>query len=262
MSNKSIELLETLKENTKELEYKDGKLRKVKTRGEMLIKKIFGESSEYISSLNKIRFIPLNTWYGMDKSYYKEQFYKGKNEIINLICVMQEDLSLSGTFENHEKVTEVINIKSKEIFIVHGHNEEMKQATARMVEKINYAPIILHEQPNKGRTIIEKFTDHSDAAFAIILLSADDIAFKKGKKVEDGRFRARQNVILELGFFLGKIGREKTIVLFEETDNFEIPSDYQGVIFIPYDKNGNWKFNIIKEMIAVGFDVDSNKLLH
>ena len=171
-----------LKENTKELEYKDGKLRKVKTRGEMLIKKIFGESSEYISSLNKIRFIPLNTWYGMDKSYYKEQFYKGKNEIVNLICVMQEDLSLSGTFENHEKVTEVINIKSKEIFIVHGHNEEMKQATARMVEKINYAPIILHEQPNKGRTIIEKFTDHSDAAFAIILLSADDIAFKKARK--------------------------------------------------------------------------------
>ena len=137
----------------------------------------------------------------------------------------------------------------------------MKQSSARFLEKIDLRPIILHEQPNKGKTIIEKFNDYSNVSFAIVLLSADDVAFSKNEKVENASFRARQNVIFELGFFIGKIGRECVVVLHEQVDNFEIPSDYQGVLYIPYDNSGNWKLSVAKELKAIGYKIDGNKLL-
>jgi predicted nucleotide-binding protein len=137
----------------------------------------------------------------------------------------------------------------------------MKQSSARFIEKIDLKPIILHEQANKGKTIIEKFTDYSNVSFAVVLLSADDIAYNKNDKFENASFRARQNVIFELGFFIGKIGRESVVVLHEMVENFEIPSDYNGVLYIPYDSSGNWKLSIAKELKAIGYKIDGNKLL-
>src|SRR5690606_22859595 len=105
---------------------------------------------------------------------------------------------------------------SNKIFIVHGHDEEIKQAAARVLEKLGFDAIILHEQANKGRTVIEKFVDYSDVGFAVVLLTPDDIAYSKRVTPEDAKFRARQNVILELGYFLGKLGRERVFVLFRQ----------------------------------------------
>lgn len=260
MNKTKIELLESIEKDAQNLTYKDGNLGRVKKRAEMLVKKIFGNNSDYIDTLKKIRFSPAMSWSGMDKSFYQESFVSGKKELINIINVMQEDLTLSNEIieVSNEKTEGIINDK---IFVVHGHNEEMKQASARFIEKISLNPIILHEQPNRGKTIIEKFTDYSNVSFALILLSADDVAFPKTDKVENAKFRARQNVILELGFFLGKLGREKVLVLFEQGENFEIPSDYQGVLFVPYDQEGNWKLAFAKELKAIGFKIDGNKLL-
>lgn len=257
--NKS-ELLKSVEEDASQLLYKDGNLNKVRKRAEMIAKKVFGNNSDYIESLKAIRFRPAMAWSGMDKSYYKESFENGKKELINLINVMEEDISLSNlgmeVIEGEEN--KVVNNK---IFVVHGHNEEMKQAAARFIEKIDLNPIILHEQPNKGRTIIEKFTDYSNVSFALVLLSADDVAFKKSDDSSNAQFRARQNVILELGFFLGKLGREKVLVLFEPVKKLEIPSDYQGVIFVPYDTEGKWTLSFAKELKQLGFQIDGNKLL-
>lgn len=119
----------------------------------------------------------------------------------------------------------------------------------------------MHEQPNKGRTIIQKFIDHSDVGFAVVLMSTDDYGYAKSKDQKDAKLRARQNVILELGFFLGKLGIERVVALFEPTENFEIPSDYNGVLFIPYDPDGRWKFDLIKELKALDYNVDANLLL-
>ncbi len=149
----------------------------------------------------------------------------------------------------------------KKIFIVHGHNEVMKEAVARTISDVGLEPIILHEQPNKGRTIIEKFTaESSDVSFAIVLLSADDFGYEKNELPQKARPRARQNVVLELGFFIGKLGRNSVVALHEEITEFEIPSDYHGVIFTPYDKSGAWKLGLGKELKAAGIDVDLNKL--
>ncbi|ADB42928.1 TIR domain-containing protein [Spirosoma linguale] len=150
---------------------------------------------------------------------------------------------------------------SKKIFLVHGHNEEMKQSVARVLEKLGFEPVILHEQPSKGLTIIEKFSDYSNVSYAIVLLSADDLAHSKHENDEKSRYRARQNVILELGYFLGKLGRNKVLTLFEASKNIEIPSDFSGVLYVPYDGNESWKFTVAKELKAVGFDLDVNRLL-
>jgi len=256
-----IELIESLLKEAKALSYNDGNIDKVLKRSEMISKKVFGEKTEYIEKLNKIIFTPLISFSGMSDSIYKSSFQNGKNELENLLNVMLEDLNLTDALDLSEKSENINSELSKNIFIVHGHNEEMKQSSARFIEKIDLKPIILHEQPNKGKTIIEKFNDYSNVSFAVILLSADDIAFRKNDKIENASFRARQNVIFELGFFIGKIGRENVVILHEQIDNFEIPSDYQGVLYIPYDSNGNWKLSIAKELKAIGYKIDGNKLL-
>jgi predicted nucleotide-binding protein len=159
-----------------------------------------------------------------------------------------------------QKTKEIQKIKPKRIFIVHGRDEEMKQAVARTLEKLDLEPIILHEQPSKGRTIIEKFEDYSDVSYAIVLLSPDDLAYPKDSSSEKAKYRARQNVIFELGFFIGKLGRERVCALYKKAENFEIPTDYEGVIYIPYDKEGGWKLKLAQELKTCSFDIDANKL--
>lgn len=260
MKQKS-ELIESLLNEAQKLSYKDGNLDKVQKRAEMLVKKVFGEKTEYVQKLNSISYSPYVVTSGMDRSVYQRSFSSGKDELINLINTMLEDLSLTDLLVQTNENLNSQKTLSENIFIVHGHNEEMKQSLARFIEKINYNPIILHEQPNKGRTIIEKFSDYSDVSFAIILLSGDDIAYNKNDKADNAKLRARQNVILELGFFLGKIGRENVVVIHEDINEIEIPSDYAGILYVPYDKNGNWKLSIAKELKAVGYKIDGNKLL-
>lgn len=161
----------------------------------------------------------------------------------------------SGDQENKEKP-----VKSNKIFVVHGHDEEMKLAVARKIEKLDFEPLILHEKPNKGRTIIEKFTDYADVSFAVVLLSPDDLAYPKDKTPDDAKYRARQNVIFELGYFLGKLGRKNVTVIYRKTTDFEIPNDYSGVLWIPFESG--WEFDLVKELKACSFNVDANKLLN
>ena len=119
-------------------------------------------------------------------------------------------------------------------------------------------PIILHEQANKGRTIIEKFEkDAREATFAIVLLTPDDIGYPKGYENKLSP-RARQNVIFELGFFIGILGRENVAVLYKE--DVEIPSDYSGVIYIKMELNNSWKYELVKEMKESGLDVTADNV--
>ena len=147
--------------------------------------------------------------------------------------------------------------KSKDIFVVHGHDHGAKETVARFVEKLGLHPIILHEKPNAGRTIIEKFSDYSEVAFAIVLLTPDDEGNPNNPAAKP-RPRARQNVIMELGFFLGKLGRSHVCAL--HVDGVEIPSDYQGVLFVPFDPVGQWKHELLRELKAAGIPIDANRI--
>ncbi|MCH5242943.1 MAG: nucleotide-binding protein [Muribaculaceae bacterium] len=147
---------------------------------------------------------------------------------------------------------------SKDIFIVHGHNEETKTKVARVLEKLKLHPVILHEQPNGGRTIIEKLEgESSDSGFAVVLLTADD----KGNVKSSGEMnpRARQNVIFEMGYFIGKLGRNRVMALVE--DGVETPGDISGVVYTPFDKAEGWKMQLFKELKAANYPIDANNLI-
>lgn len=149
-----------------------------------------------------------------------------------------------------------VNEANSTIFVVHGHDEARKLEVAGFIERIaGRRPTILHEQPNRGRTIIEKFEDHAgEAGFAVVLLTGDDVG---GVDPDSLQRRARQNVVLELGFFMGALGRGHVVALYEE--GVELPSDLEGVLYVPFATV--WQLQLASEMKAAGIEVDLNKAL-
>jgi predicted nucleotide-binding protein len=145
------------------------------------------------------------------------------------------------------------------VFIVHGHDDAARESVARLVERAGLEAVILREQPNQGRTIIEKFEKHSETAgFAIVLLTPDDVGGPGGTAIEQLRPRARQNVVAELFFFIGKLGRNKVCALVK--GNIELPSDFTGVLYEQMDEAGHWQLALAQEMVSAGLMIDLNKL--
>ncbi len=147
---------------------------------------------------------------------------------------------------------------SRRIFVVHGHDETVKLKVARTLQQLDLEPIILHEQPDRNRTIIEKIEDFADVGFAVILMTGDDRGGARSVSHEAYKLRARQNVLLEMGFFLGRLGRPHVCVLYEA--DVELPSDYSGVLYKKLDEGVVWVFELAREIRAAGIDVDFNKL--
>ena len=84
---------------------------------------------------------------------------------------------------------------TNKVFIVHGHDEGMREAVARFLERIGFEAIILHEQANQGRTVIEKIVTHGDVGFAVVLLTPDDDGCKKGETPPGNRARVREALL-------------------------------------------------------------------
>jgi predicted nucleotide-binding protein len=169
------------------------------------------------------------------------EFVKAALERINNKLPSEQSLS-----DGQQNLGQKESFNSSDVFIVHGHDDSMKTSVADFVHKIELNPIILHVQPDGGRTIIEKFHDCSDVGFAIILYSPDD-------EMLEGKKRARQNVVFEHGFFLGKLGRDKVVGLVKDSEIIELPSDLQGVLYKPFvDK---WEAEVVKEMRHYGIEI-------
>jgi len=154
------------------------------------------------------------------------------------------------------KQSQTTVVQSQKIFVVHGHDEGARQTVARFIERIGFEAIILSEQANQGRTIIEKIEAHGDVGFAVVLLTPDDVG---GKAAESLRPRARQNVLLELGYFIAKLGRERVCTL--SKGDLEIPTDFAGVVWEPLDDGGAWKTALARELKASGYLIDWNKVM-
>lgn len=145
---------------------------------------------------------------------------------------------------------------ASKVFLVHGHDRALLEQTARFLEKLDLEPVILFEQPGGGRTIVEKLELHGDVNAAVVLLTPDDVGAKAGSP-EDVLPRARQNVVLELGYFMGRLGRRNVAVLYGES--VELPSDYRGVEYIKVDVEAAWKLKLAQELKHAGLVVDMNK---
>ncbi|VVE43314.1 hypothetical protein PIN31115_04246 [Pandoraea iniqua] len=144
----------------------------------------------------------------------------------------------------------------RSVFVVHGHDVAALQSVARFLERLEFKAIILHEQANQGRTVIEKVVAHGNVGFAVVIMSPDDVGHAVGGTPEP---RARQNVLLELGFFLGRLGRERVCTLKRGT--LDIPSDFAGVVWEAMNDDGAWKMALGRELEAAGYEIDWNKVM-
>jgi predicted nucleotide-binding protein len=145
-----------------------------------------------------------------------------------------------------------------DVFVVHGHDTAALESAARFLEKLGLRAIILHEQASGGKTIVEKIEAHSDVSFAVVLLTPDDVG-AVATMPTSLQSRARQNVILELGYFIGRLGRERVCAL--KRGDLALPSDVVGVVFVPMDADGAWKLLLAREMKAAGLPVDLNRAM-
>ena len=264
-----IELIQSLTEQANELPLRDynrldGLLRLTRTA----IREVFGDSSVHLRALSKIRFYPVVRDLNASRDEgFNIGWLSGKNQLINLFSRLLDELEKSEPSEGKRPLpasnepVEAGAEASNWMFVLHGHDEAMQEGFARILGQLDMEPVILHEQASAGRTLLENFKDHPDVPIAVVLLSADDLAYPKDRSTEDARLRPCQNVTFELGFTIGKLGKDRVFVLYREDKNFEMPSDYFGVRYIPYDESGRWRFDFIRCLQACGYEVDVNKVL-
>lgn len=183
--------------------------------------------------------------------YYQEGIAMNIERSVELLQSAKRSLKEDLMDTNEAPAAAANPALARRVFVVHGHDEAAKQAVARFLEKIKFEPIILHEKISQGRTVIEKIEAHSDVSFAVVLLTPDDEGCAKGGVPEP---RARQNVLLELGYFIGRLTRGRVLAL--KSGKLEIPSDFAGVVWEAMDSAGAWQRTLCKELEALGFDID------
>lgn len=219
------------------------------------------ETSNANASLTQYGFT-YNQYYSDGKNFWRNKGDKINAYLESLILdIKNDEIDLTikkPATETPPPMKEKTNAtpRKNKVFIVHGHDGEVKSRTARFIEKLGFEAVILHEQASRGKTIIEKIELYTDVDFAIVLYTPDD----KGNDIESAKnneynLRARQNVIFEHGYLIAKIGRENVVPLV--TDNIELPNDISGVVYI---SDATWEADIAKEMKQSGYNIDFNKL--
>lgn len=226
------------------------------TKAEKLIAVKYGINSEFADFRNTISKLKNDMFIRTHEENViacKESLKYTKAKFKAYLENMKED-GEEDNLENKKNTLKKKEMDLSKIFIVHGHNGEFKQSVARLIEQQQIKPIILSEQANNGLTIIDKFEKNSDVAAAICLFTPDD----EGKAKNDKKYmeRARQNVVFETGYFMGKLGRQNIILLVD--GEIEMPSDLSGVV---YTNNKNWQWEMFRELKAIGYSIDMNRML-
>ena len=249
---KGIQLLKELEKESKKL-IKNEKVTHADFSGYRILlkgyaKKIFEENSSELVKLSCCDIDAEETIFRTEGDLRLERIQEKIEHIKSLRKVLQLDLDKSSKENKKEQSL------GESIFIVHGHDIEILKRVKKVLKTLRLKHKVLHEQSNEGRTLIEKFEDTAeDIGFAIVIMTGDDKGGSKKDDFSKYKNRARQNVILELGFFLGKIGRERVCVLLEE--GVEKPSDYEGVVYIPLEDDAQLLTKLTRELKAVGFKI-------
>ena len=251
----------------KQLQRDSPEFRKWRRDTEVAIVNTFGDESRHIRDFTGIDYIGPISLRGTPDSALQEAYTKGLESAASVLKSMIDEieeywendkLTAASVPESSSASQENERTNTNEVFIIHGRDNEAKETAARFLERLGLTAVILHEQPNQGRTIIEKFEQHTQVGFAVALLTPDDVGALRDNR-NDLKPRARQNVVLELGYFLGRLGRKRVCALTK--GNVEIPSDYAGVMYIPLDDSEGWKMKLFRELKNAGFDVDANRMV-
>jgi len=175
-------------------------------------------------------------------------------KIVSLLGILLRDdnyfeLSPEPLAQNRQESRPLFN---NNIFIVHGHDEEARKDADLFLRKQGFNPIILMEQPSGGKTIIKKLEEYTDdVGFGIVLYTPDDL-------MESTTIRARQNVVLEHGYLMGKLGRGRVCALVK--GDVELPSDNSGIVYIAMGTGNDWKVELVRELKKAGYDASADKI--
>ena len=230
-----------------------------KTRAERFLRTHYGENSKEVVDFRNTHFSLMIYTFNETESDYIEACKSGLLTSKAVFGVYLDELKEKDSVQDN-KAMRINNVRPNKIFIVHGHDDALKQEVARIVEKQGLDAVILSEQANHGKTIIEKFEENTDVGAAICLFTGDDygraIKDDKGEETKpaNDRLGARQNVVFESGYFMGRLGREKVILI--ANPEIEIPSDLQGVV---YTNDKSWQIDVLKELKEIGYAIDFNK---
>jgi predicted nucleotide-binding protein len=232
-----------------------------KAKVTVVMRQVLGDKSTTLDRFTNHRYT-VGVWTGApgeaedDLRYFAGQVTRAAALID--AAIYEVELMAEGQSAEIEPVRG-IPLGAETVFLVHGHNGAAKHEVARFVERITgKPPVILDEQANRGWTLVEKFETHATtAAYAIVLVTPDDVGRVNGTDPAIDQPRARQNVVFELGYFFGKLGRDRVAVL---NSGVEKPSDVDGLAYIGYPA-GNWQVELAKELHAAGVPVDMTRLL-
>ena len=210
----------------------------------------FGETSYEYDEFNKISFtltvFPLN----VTNEQKADKCREGIKKAIAILLTYLDEIRENDSEKGNDKLREA---DFSSVFSVYGHNEALKQAVARLIENQGIKAILLDEQTDGGKTIIEKFESNSNVGAAICLFTADDIGYEKNDE-NNRKPRARQNVVFETGFFIGKLGRDHIIIICDS--QLELPSDMSGIVYTDSDQ---WQTNVLQELSSIGYKIDFNR---
>lgn len=226
------------------------------------ISNTFGNDSQHKRDFDQIGYDPVVFFSNMSSSDYTKPYQGGLINAKALLESMLEEIEEYWSDDPAPRpASEIREISQQQVtnrvFVVHGRDDGAKNTVARFLESFDLEAVILHEQPNEGRTIVEKFEDYSDVGFAVVLCTPDDVGGLAMER-ENLRHRPRQNVVMELGFFLAKLGRNKVCPLVK--GDLEMPSDYDGVLYVQMEGTEDWRTKLAIELKGAGLPVDLNRL--
>lgn len=222
-----------------------------KTKVESFLGSIFGRSSPTFETFKKGDSVPVM---GNGPAKFQEQ----QATILGALTAAIDIVNFEPQIVDSE-LTESNPTSNNKVFIVHGHDEQIKNQLEIFLSELSLEPIVLHRKADEGLTVIEKFEKHSDVGYAFILLTPDDIGYPaveennpEGERRKESR--ARQNVIFEFGYFVAKLGRKRVCCLYKE--GVALPSDISGVIYKKIHSTvEEVAFSILKDLKASGYMV-------
>ena len=230
------------------------------------IRHVFDDNSQHLRDFETIYFFPMS-YNPMDsveerEAEERQAYLRGLNRADALCKSMIYDIEkfwdddVSTTIASYDKRPSK-SASTNKVFVVHGRDLGARDTVTRFIESLGFEPIVLQEKPDQGRTVIEKFEFYADqASFTIIVATPDDSGGLKQNQ-DALESRARQNVIFELGYFVGKLGRSNVSLLVKGRVDF--PSDYYGVLHTKLDEADGWKMKLMRELKDAGFLIDANR---
>lgn len=256
---KSIVILE-IEDNFKRFEINEN-FEKFKIRLENFLKINFGENSDELNRFKKINFLYSGPrgydglQVPLDISTYRDGLKSTKILLETILNNIKEN-GLIKTQPTTQIIPETTKTISNKVFIVHGHVDGEISQVSEVLLKLGLKPIILKDEASKSNTIIEKIERlSSDVGFGIVLYTACDIG---GKGLDSLQPRARQNVLLEHGYLMAKLGRENTLAL--KKGDIETPSDIQGLVYTTMDEHKAWQYKLVDELKLAGYNVSKDSI--